>query len=61
MSEIIRKTVSVCPNCLKRTDAEIVLRDDSNIYMQKRGSDCGEFEALVWEGDKESYLDWGAP
>lgn len=61
MSEIIRKTVSVCPNCLKRINAEIVLRDDSNIYMQKRCSDCGEFEALVWEGDKESYLDWGAP
>lgn len=61
MSEIIRKTASVCPNCLKRISAEIVLKDDSNIYMQKRCKDCGEFEALLWEDGKKSYLNWAAP
>lgn len=52
-------TKSVCPICLKRIDAEKIVDDDKNIYMEKQCSEHGKFKSLIWEGDLKSYLSWG--
>jgi uncharacterized radical SAM superfamily Fe-S cluster-containing enzyme len=46
-------TRSICPECRKVVDAQIVLRDNK-VYMRKRCPQCGPFEALVY-GDAEAY------
>ncbi len=56
----IGKTMSVCPVCLNRIPAKKVVGPDGNIYMEKRCWDHGSFRTLIWEGDLESYLAWGA-
>ena len=58
MFEIISKTKSVCPICLKRIDANKIVGKDGYIYMQKSCFEHGDFETLIWEGDLKSYLDW---
>lgn len=58
MSEFLSKTKSVCPVCLKRIDAYRVVGDDGYIYMQKTCFDHGDFKALIWEDNLESYLAW---
>ncbi len=50
-------TRSICPNCRRVIDAQIVLRD-SKVYMRKRCPDCGPFEALVY-ADAEAYTTFG--
>jgi tetraether lipid synthase len=47
-------TRSICPECRRVIDAQIVLRD-SKVYMRKRCPACGPFEALVY-GDAEAYV-----
>ncbi len=47
-------TRSVCPECRKVIDAKILLRE-TKVYMAKRCSECGPFEALVY-GDAEMYV-----
>ena len=56
----IGKTTSVCPVCLARIPARRVVGADGNIYLEKRCWDHGPFRTLIWEGDLESYLAWGA-
>jgi uncharacterized radical SAM superfamily Fe-S cluster-containing enzyme len=46
-------TRSICPECRRVIDANVVLRD-GKVYMRKRCPDCGPFEALVY-GDAEAY------
>lgn len=47
-------TRSICPNCKKVIDAQILLKD-SKVWMRKRCPDCNEnFEALVY-GDAQMY------
>jgi uncharacterized radical SAM superfamily Fe-S cluster-containing enzyme len=47
-------TRSICPECRRAIDAQIVLRD-SKVYMRKRCPACGPFEALVYS-DAEAYV-----
>jgi tetraether lipid synthase len=47
-------TRSICPECRRVIDAQIVLRDNK-VYMRKRCPACGPFEALVY-GDAEAYV-----
>jgi 7,8-dihydro-6-hydroxymethylpterin dimethyltransferase len=47
-------TRSICPECRRVIDAQIVLRD-GKVYMRKRCPACGPFEALVY-GDAEAYV-----
>jgi uncharacterized radical SAM superfamily Fe-S cluster-containing enzyme len=47
-------TRSICPDCLKVIDAQILLRDNK-VYMRKRCPDCGSCEALVY-ADAEAYV-----
>ena len=50
-------TRSICPNCRKVIDAQVLLRDNK-VYMRKRCPDCGPFEALVY-GDAKAYTSLG--
>ncbi len=50
-------TRSICPQCRKVIDAQIVLRHNK-VYMRKRCPQCGPFEALVY-GDAEAYTTLG--
>jgi tetraether lipid synthase len=47
-------TRSICPDCRKVIDAQILLRDNK-VYVRKRCPDCGPFEALVY-GDAQLYM-----
>ena len=40
-------TRSICPDCRRVIDAQVVLRD-GKVYMRKRCPQCGPFEALVY-------------
>lgn len=46
-------TRSICPDCRRVIDAQILLRDNK-VYMRKRCPDHGLFESLVY-GDAEAY------
>ncbi len=46
-------TRSICPDCRRVIDAQIVLRDDK-VFMRKRCPEHGRFEALVY-GDAQAY------
>ena len=47
-------TRSICPECRRVIDAQILLRDNK-VFMRKRCPKCGPFEALVY-GDAEMYV-----
>ena len=46
-------TRSICPECRRVIDAQILLRDNK-VYMRKRCPDHGTFEGLVY-GDAQAY------
>ncbi len=46
-------TRSICPQCRRVIDAQILLRDNK-VYMRKRCPSCGPFESLVY-GDAQAY------
>lgn len=58
MAEFFEKTKSVCPVCLKTTDAYKILGEDGCIYLEKSCPDHGFFRTLIWEGDQASYQAW---
>ena len=47
-------TRSVCPECRRPIDAQILLRG-GKVYMRKRCQEHGHFEALVYS-DAEAYV-----
>jgi len=57
--EVISQTESVCPECLAVIPARIVFRG-TGIYLEKECKEHGSYAVLIWDGDKESYLHWGA-
>lgn len=57
MHSVLRKTQSLCPDCLKRIEAEL-LEKDGDVYMIKTCPDHGSFEVLVWEDSGGNYLQW---
>src|SRR6266542_2714024 len=48
-------TKSICPVCKVVVDAQVNIRDDK-VYLRKRCTEHGEFEALVY-GDAQMYVD----
>ena len=50
--QIIRKTQSVCPKCIKKIKADIV-EENEKIYMLKRCQKHGSFKVLLY--NKPSY------
>lgn len=57
--EVVSRTESVCPECLAVIPAQIVFRGDG-VYLEKECGEHGSYAVLIWDGDKESYLHWGA-
>jgi hypothetical protein len=55
--EILRRTRSVCPVCLRRVPAERV-RIGREVHLRKVCPDHGRFQAVVWRGhlDLEAWL-----
>lgn len=53
-----KKTYSLCPVCLERIPAKLVLRDGS-WYMEKFCERHGPFTAVVWRGMSPSLTEWG--
>lgn len=53
---VIRKTESVCPVCLKKIPAFLV-RDKEEVYMEKTCPDHGEVRTLIWRG-RPDYESW---
>lgn len=52
------KTYSLCPVCLERIPAKLVLRDGS-WHMEKSCAQHGKFTAVVWRGASPSLAEWG--
>ncbi len=59
MPQIFAKAMSVCPVCLKTILANKVVGMDGFLHMEKSCPEHGCFDALIWEGDLESYKAWG--
>lgn len=56
--EIIGRTESVCPVCLKKIDAKKVLYEDG-IYLEKNCEEHGKFKVLIWgNSDLKAYKSW---
>lgn len=53
-----KKTYSVCPVCLKRIPAKLVLRD-GDWYMEKTCAEHGSYTTVVWRGSAPSLTGWG--
>ena len=60
--KILRKTVSVCPVCLKRISADLIQEQD-RVYMEKTCREHGDFKTLIWEGlpDYEGWRNQKVP
>ena len=58
MSQLLRKTRSVCPICLKNLPAELTRREDGVILLEKTCPEHGDFSVPVWQGrvDFDSWL-----
>lgn len=54
--EIVRKTKSVCPVCLRQIPAEKVRRDGA-VYLEKECPEHGHFSSVVWR-DQEDFAGW---
>ena len=54
---VIGKTVSICPVCLKQIPADRVEEEDG-IYLEKTCPEHGAFRVLIWNDTKESYFAW---
>ncbi len=57
MHPVLRRTQSLCPDCLKRIEAEMIEKKGA-VYMRKSCPDHGSWEVLVWEDSAENYLKW---
>ena len=54
----VKKTASVCPECLQRIPARLV-REGSEWYMKKTCPEHGNFKTIVWRGLPE-LTGWGS-
>jgi uncharacterized radical SAM superfamily Fe-S cluster-containing enzyme len=57
MAELIYRTKSVCPSCLRVIDARIVAIGQE-IYMEKSCAEHGAYRELIWQDSRENYLKW---
>lgn len=60
MSNVIGKTVSVCPVCLQQLPADKVIGEDGFVYLEKTCPEHGSWRTLIWEGDAAGYAEWAA-
>ncbi len=58
LTELISKTFSLCPVCLKRLPAEIVKRGQE-YFLEKACKVHGSSSAIIWRGENPSFERWG--
>jgi len=58
LAELIRKTSSVCPVCLKRLSAEIV-KLGQEYFIRKTCKDHGSYSSVIWRGERPAFEEWG--
>lgn len=51
---VIKKTKSLCPECLRVVDAE-VFEDQGKIMIKKTCPEHGEFESTYWQNSEAYY------
>ncbi|MFZ7101143.1 MAG: radical SAM (seleno)protein TrsS [Peptococcaceae bacterium] len=56
---LLGNTESVCPECLKRVQAQKIAAGAS-VYLQKECPEHGSFRTLIWQGEP-SYAGWSNP
>ena len=54
----VKKTYSLCPVCLERIPARLVLRN-GGWYMEKICEKHGKFSTVVWRGSSPDLTEWG--
>ncbi len=52
MVEVLGKTWSLCPVCLKKIPAARVV-EEGDVYLAKECDEHGSFKALVWRGTED--------
>lgn len=57
MGELLGKTESLCPVCLRRIPARRVA-DNGNVYLEKTCPQHGDYRVVIWREDAKHYLDW---
>jgi uncharacterized radical SAM superfamily Fe-S cluster-containing enzyme len=50
----------VCPVCLRRVSARIILRDGAR-YLEKSCPEHGDFSTVIWRGEDEIFAKWWDP
>lgn len=55
MSEIIGKTWSLCPTCLRKIPARKTIENDA-VYLEKECAEHGKFKTIVWRGAKHYQI-----
>ena len=57
MEDKIRKTRSLCPVCLRNLPAQMVEREEGQVYLDKECPEHGRFSVPVWRG-KMDFSRW---
>ena len=57
--EILRKTRSVCPVCLRVLEASLISQPDG-VHLYKECPEHGAFDVNVWEGSVDAWRAWDA-
>ena len=57
--EVVSTTESLCPECLGRIHADLIIRD-RNTYLRKTCPEHGTFETVIWRGSP-GYDTWEMP
>jgi hypothetical protein len=57
---ILKTTVSICPTCLEKLDAEVILQD-GQVWMRKTCQQHGEFSALLAADARHYYESSASP
>jgi uncharacterized radical SAM superfamily Fe-S cluster-containing enzyme len=57
--KVISTTESLCPECLERIPADLILRD-GDTYLRKSCAEHGPFETVIWRGSP-TYESWEVP
>lgn len=54
---VLSRTQSLCPVCMKKIPAQIILKED-DVYMDKSCAEHGSWSTILWRGNDPSWIDW---
>src|SRR3990172_12336296 len=55
MKEILRRTRTICPVCLRRVNG-IITTEDERLYLERSCKEHGKFKALIWNNSTHYKL-----